>query len=149
MRNTSDIDYRELIEISDQIIDYKKIEKSLANRPALTATEYVGAKLIGLADAKGIFFEDHSIKNIWTISMQSKEPILKCSVNELDTDSYLLIRTGTGRDYIQIKADEFIGNRAEKIRHRHYVWKKGCANIRLNTQQKKSVSTSGSMGEPG
>lgn len=124
MRNTIDIDYRELIEVSDQIIDYKKIEKSLANRPALTAKEYVSAKLIGLADAKGIFFEDHSIKNIWTISMQSKEPILKCSVNELDTDSYLLIRTGTGRDYIQIKADEFIGNRAGKMRHRHYVWKK-------------------------
>lgn len=124
MKDTSDIDDRESIEVSAQFIDYKKVEKNLANRPILAEAEYVSAKLIGLADGKGIFFEDHSLKNIWTISMQSKEPISKCSVNELDNESYLLIRTGSGRDFIQIKADEFIGNRAEKIRHRHHVWKK-------------------------
>lgn len=124
IKNPSRPDSLELIEVSDQIIDFKKIEKGLAERSALTTPECVSAKLVGLTDAKGIFFEDHSIRNIWTISLQSQESVSKCSVNELETDSYLLIRTGTGRDYIQTKADEFLGNRAEKIRHRHSVWKK-------------------------
>lgn len=125
MENPTGIVSPELIEVSDKFIDYKKVEKDMAERPALKTPEcVVSAKLVGLTDAKGIFFEDHSIRNVWTISLQSQEPISKCSVNELDMDSYLLIRTGTGRDFIQIKADEFLGKRAEKIRHRHSVWKK-------------------------
>ncbi|WP_221800399.1 hypothetical protein [Paenibacillus typhae] len=124
MSNKSNADYRELIEVSDQIIDYKKVEKNLLERPDPGTKEYASAKLIGLANGKGIFFEDHSIRNIWTISLHSKEPLTKCSVNELDKDSYLLIRTGSGRDYVQIKADEFIGERASKMRYRHSVWKK-------------------------
>lgn len=119
----------EIIEISDQIIDYKNVEKSLsAKKTVLITPECVNARLIGLTDAKGILFEDHSLKNIWTISLQSDEQVSKCSVNELDTDCYLLIRTSTGRDYIQLKADEFLGIKAAKIRQRHSAWKKRLRN---------------------
>ncbi|MEJ9221169.1 hypothetical protein P4H46_23615 [Paenibacillus glucanolyticus] len=118
----------EIIEISDQIIDYKNVEKSLSAKSVLITPECVNAKLVGLTDAKGILFEDHSLKNIWTISLQADEQVSKCSVNELDTDCYLLIRTSTGRDYIQIKADEFLGIKAAKIRQRHSAWKKRLRN---------------------
>ncbi|WP_340019367.1 hypothetical protein [Paenibacillus sp. FSL H3-0457] len=118
----------EIIEVNDQIVDYKKVEKTLSARLKHTTSDSVKAKLVGLTDMKGIFFEDHSIKNIWTISLQSEEQVTKCSINKLDTDSYLLIRTGTGRDIIQIKADEYLGKRAAKIRHRHSIWKKRLHN---------------------
>ncbi|MGO4548292.1 hypothetical protein AB4Z29_26235 [Paenibacillus sp. 2TAB23] len=114
----------EIIEISDQIIDYKNVEKNLSEKSVLITPECVNAKLVGLTDAKGMLFEDHSLKNIWTVSLQSDEQVSKCSINELDTDCYLLIRTGTGRDYIQVKADEFLGIKAVKIRERHSAWKK-------------------------
>lgn len=104
------------------------MEKTLSARLKHTTSDSVKAKLVGLTDMKGIFFEDHSIKNIWTISLQSEEQVTKCSINKLDTDSYLLIRTGTGRDIIQIKADEYLGKRAAKIRHRHSIWKKRLHN---------------------
>ncbi|MNW40390.1 hypothetical protein D3C74_175030 [compost metagenome] len=114
----------ELIEVSDQIVDFEKVEQNLLSKSTVTTSECVKAKLVGLTDAKGIFFEYHSIRNIWTISLHSKEQVAKCSINELDTNNYLLIRTSTGRDYIQIKADEFLGSRAVKIRKRHSIWKK-------------------------
>lgn len=116
---------QQTIEVSDQIIDYKKLEKGFIEKPTNATSEYVSAKLIGLTEAKGIFFEDHSIRNIWTISLHSEQAVTKRSVNELDTHSYLLIRSGTGRDLIQIKADEFLGKkRAERIRYHHSIWKK-------------------------
>ncbi|MBY0204669.1 hypothetical protein [Paenibacillus cucumis (ex Kampfer et al. 2016)] len=113
-----------VIEVNDQIVDYKKVENTLSVKLKHTTPNSVKAKLVGLTDMKGIFFEDHSIKNIWTISLQSEDQVTKCSINKLDTDSYLLIRTGTGRDIIQIKADEYLGKRAAKIRYRHSIWKK-------------------------
>lgn len=117
------------IEISDQIVDYKKIESNLTEKIKLTTPEFVGAKFVGLTDAKGIFFENHSIKNIWTLSLNKDALISRCSLNELETDSYLLVRTGSGKDIVQMKANEILGDRSEKLREHQLIWKKRLRKI--------------------
>ncbi|PFV93050.1 hypothetical protein COL08_22925 [Priestia megaterium] len=116
----------------EQTIDYSYIEQQV------TASQYkntgdeediVPAKLVVLNGHKGIFFEDVSVKNIFSIYSDSDGfTVGKISINEIEQNSYILVRTGTKQDLIRTKADEIIGTSAQTYRRFHMHWKQRLKN---------------------
>lgn len=89
----------------------------------------VAATLVALAGGKCIFFEKHTISNIWVLAFNQEEKVTRLPVQQLDTECYLLIRTGTERDVIHLIADKLLGVEAPSIRNRHSEWKKGLQKL--------------------
>jgi hypothetical protein len=89
----------------------------------------VAATLVVLAGRKCMFFENHTIRNIWAISFKQGVKVTQLPIQQLDSECYLLIRTGTERDVMKIIADELLGVQAPTIRERHSEWKRGLQKV--------------------
>ncbi|MGA4719753.1 hypothetical protein [Fictibacillus nanhaiensis] len=110
----------------ENTLDHKIIEKQLSNitKKTIINEEVVPAKLVVLSNDRGIFFEDVSLKNIFSIySDPYGFTIGKTSINEIEKNSYILVRTGTKQDLIRAKADEIIGNNSQLYRKIQMRWK--------------------------
>jgi hypothetical protein len=111
----------------EKTIDYSLLEHKVTARQQNNAgngEEIVHAKLVLLSGHKGIFFEDVSLKNIFSIYSDSDGfTVGKRSIHEIEQNSYILVRTGTKQDVIRMKADEIIGTGANTFRKFHLHWK--------------------------
>ncbi|MGG3641178.1 hypothetical protein ABES38_07320 [Bacillus gobiensis] len=111
----------------EKTIDYSHVEQQITTRKQNNVNseeEIVVARLVILSSHKGIFFEDVSLKNIFSIYSDSDGfTVGNTSINEIEPYSYVLVRTGTKQDLIRTKADEIIGISAQTYRKFHMRWK--------------------------
>jgi hypothetical protein len=119
-------------------INYNQIEQKVFskindNNKENENDEIVSAKLVVLNGSQGIFLEDIPTKNIFSIYPEGDHfTVGKVSLKELDKGSYILIRTGTKKDLIRLKADEIIGESAHIYRNFHKKWKKRLKHLIKN-----------------
>ncbi|WP_435165127.1 DUF7764 domain-containing protein [Paenibacillus glycanilyticus] len=113
------------IEVDLLKTDYSGIEENF-NRALgeQKAPNKVSTTLVVVSGGKAVFFENHTLDNIWVLQLDEEEKVKRLPVQAINTDCYLLIRTGTGKDLIHLIADEQLGERSFEIRNRHNNWKK-------------------------
>lgn len=110
--------------------NYMALEQSIYRRSGKPEEQsQVPATLVALAGGKYIFLEKHTISNIWVLTFNQEEKVIRLPVQQLDTECYILIRTGTERDVIQNIADQILGEKAVSMRERHVEWKKGLQKL--------------------
>ncbi|EIJ78322.1 hypothetical protein PB1_12199 [Bacillus methanolicus PB1] len=111
----------------EKTVDYSHLEQEIKAKKQKNENDekdIVAARLVILSGNKGIFFEDVSLKNIFSIYSDSDGfTIGRTSINEIEPNSYVLVRTGTKQDLIRTKADEIIGISAQTYRKFHMRWK--------------------------
>ncbi|MBT2636699.1 hypothetical protein [Bacillus sp. ISL-39] len=111
----------------EKAIDLSYIEQQVKEKYKNNESEegeLIPAKLVLLNGNKGIFFEDISLKNIFSIFSETEGfTVGKTSINEVEENTYILVRTGTKQDLIRKKADEIIGTGSKTFRIFHRRWK--------------------------